>query len=405
MAASPPASLRASALALLADGNHPHSVAQVLGVPIEQLVRWQQGHGDDAVDQEPPEGAAPASVRPLTFDSEVACGMPLASRVLRVQAGVLLVCMLASLWYFERNSTGVHADTLPLVLISLASLGMISPVVLAARERLVFGLDAVTQHGALFTSRLRYADITSVAIAADTEYVSRGARAKGFRLTFRSDVHIMEPMSWFIDESNPLDQEVVERLRHLPGVSARDVAPLTRLPIKPRRPFGRVAGGVLFVLTAALAIRFVTLPNMAFQQAWRGQPTMAQMTHLSGDLRHSSACHRETGLRDRVVEARLQLADGHVVVRWIPCVLPMTVFADGRHHTLSLDVFEPGDEAPVVYQVALDDRVLLAPDTVRGQRTAILPLMLLAEILLVGTALGVMAFSLRLFDDDKWAPN
>jgi hypothetical protein len=212
-------------------------------------------------------------------------------------------------------------------------------------------------------------------------------------------------MSWFIYESNPLDQEVVERLRHLPGVSARDVAPLTRLPIKPRRPFGRVAGGVLFVLTAALAIRFVTLPNMAFQQAWRGQPTMAQMTRLSGDLRQTSACHRETGQPDRVVEAHLQLADGQVVMRRIPCVLPTTVFADGRHHTLSLEVFEPGDEAPVVYQVALDDRVLLAPDTVRGQRTAILPLMLLVEILLVGMALGVMAFSLRLFDDDRWAPD
>lgn len=107
---------------------------------------------------------------------------------------------------------------------------------------------------------------------------------------------------------------------------------------------------------------------------------------------------------DRVVEARLQLADGRVVMRWIPCVLPAAVFADGSHHTLSLDVFEPGDQAPAVYQVALDDRVLLTPDTVRAQRTAVLPLMLLVEILVVGTALGIMAFSLRLFDDDRWAP-
>jgi len=404
MPASPSVSLRASALALLADGNHPESVAQVLGVSIEQLVRWQHGH-DDAVDREQPGNAAPATGRPLAFDSDVACGMPFGSRVLLVLVGVLLLWMLASLWYFERNSTGVHAGTLPLVLISLASLGMISPVVLAARERLVLGCDAVTRHGALFTTTLRYADITSVTIAADTEYVGRGAREKGFRLTFRAGVRVMEPLTWFIYESNPLDQEVVERLRHLPGVSARDVVPLTRLPIKPRRPFDRVAGGVLFVLTAALAIRLVTLPNMAFQQAWRGQPTTAQMTHLRGDLRRYSACHRETGLPDRVVEARLQLADGHVVMRWIPCVLPTTVFADGRHHTLSLDVFEPGDEAPAVYQVALDDRVLLTPDTVRGQRTAILPLMLLVESILVLFALGVMAFALRLFDDDRWASN
>lgn len=39
MTAPPSDSLRASALALLADGNRPESVAQVLGVPIEQLVR------------------------------------------------------------------------------------------------------------------------------------------------------------------------------------------------------------------------------------------------------------------------------------------------------------------------------------------------------------------------------
>ena len=405
MTASPAASLRASALALLEDGNRPESVAQMLGVTIEQLVRWQQGHDDDGVDRKPRDAAAPAPVRPLVFDSEVSCGTSFSSRVLLLLVGVVMAATVASLWYFDRHSIGGPIDTLPRLLISVALLGMIAPLVLGARERLVLGPDALTQQGALFKSTLRYADITSVTIAAGTRYVGRGAREKGYQLTFRSDRHVTEPVSWFIFESHPLDQEVVERLRHLPGLSAHDVAPLAKLPVKPRRPFGRVAGGVLFVLTAALAIRFVTLPNMAFQQAWRGQPTLAQMTHLSGDLRHYSACHRETGLPDRVVEARLQLPDGRVATRWMPCVLPTTVFADGRHHTLSLDVFEPGDEAPAVYQVALDDRVLLAPDTVRGQRTAILPLMLLVETILVLSALGIMAFALSLFDDDRWASN
>jgi len=240
MTASPAASLRASALALLADGNRPESVAQVLGVTIEQLVRWQQGHGDDGVDRELHDAAAPAYVRPPVFDSEVSCGMSFASRVLSLLAGGVVATTVASLWYFDRHSIGGHIDTLPMVLLSLAMLGMISPLVLGARARLVFGPDALTQQGALFKSTLRYADITSVTIAAGTRYVGRGAREKGYQLTFLSGVHVAEPMSWFIFESHPLDAAVVERLRRLPGLGERDVAPLTRLSVKPRRPFGRM---------------------------------------------------------------------------------------------------------------------------------------------------------------------
>ena len=400
-----PASLRASALALLADGNHPESVAQVLGVPIEQLRQWQQG-APDAPAVAPHEAAATAGrPRAIEFDTELAYQHPLAARLAMAAMGLFMIGVLLALEYSDRHAADVPPAPGVLVIISLFTLAMLGPVVLSnVRWRFLFGRRGLTERRAFGTSgELAYADITRATIARDTQYLGRGARAPGWRLRFESAVRVDMPDSLFVFDIYALDPAIVERLRTLPGLSARDLAPLLDLPVRRRRWAPKWFGGALLAALLAVGIGLQGQPWTPLRQLWRGQPALTQMTHVSGELLGYMGCRRDPLVDGRAVDATLRLDDGHTTHAWIPCVMSGHVFADHQRHRLAIDTWQDGVKPPVVYQVLLDDHALLSYDTVRGQQTAMLPLTALMQLLSTALWLWALVAIARLFDDERWA--
>ena len=401
-ASDPSAQARTGALALLADGNSPESVAHVLGVSIDVVQGWQQGRNDAPI----PERSVTddAGHRPLVFDSELAYQAALGDRIVICICGLFIFAFVIALWHADRYRAGAGSSVGAMVAISIAVLALGIPFVLQVRRRFVFGTHGLSSRGAIWTSpELRYADLTKVSIVKDTEYVGRGARAPGYRVTFNARHDHSDPMSLFIFERNRLDVGIVERLRQLPGVTSRDLAPLANLPVKPQRRWNKLFGVVVVVALLGIGFKGLTLPDLPFQQAWQGQPSLQQLTHVAGDLRRFSGCRRDPFFPNRIVEVTLRLDDGTIVGRSIPCVMPADVFADGRAHRLSVDTYETPNHAPVVYQVALGDRVLLPYDTIRSQQTAYLPLFFLFELIMVLGLVFIIFQAARLLNDDNWA--
>ena len=400
-----PASLRTSALAMLADGNHPESVAQVLGVPIAQLRQWQQAPSDTRDDIPPVADEPPAKRRALQFDTALAYQHPLGARLGVAAMGLFTIAVLLALWHLDRHQADVPPAPGVLVVASLFVLGMVTSVLLNfVRWRFVFGRRGLTERGTFGTSgELAYADITRATVARDTEYLGRGARVSGYRLRFESTVRIGMPESLFVYDMYALDPAIVERLRALPGLAAADLAPLLALPVRKARWAPRWFGGALLAALLVFGLLLQGQPWTPLRQALHGQPSLQQMTRTSGELRGYSGCRRDAPYPDRGVDATLRLDDGRTAHAWIPCDLLRHVFDDHADHRLAVDSWQDGGKPPVTYQVMLDDRVLLDSDTVRLQQTAMLPLLVLIQLLLTALWLWAMAGIARLFDDDRWS--
>ncbi len=399
---TPSATVRASALALLADGNSIDAVSHVLGIGVDVLQAWRAGGA--AVDA-PPAAAPVPRARPLSFDDELVYQHPLWVRAAMAAMWGLAVALVLAMFPASRDPVGKTSSTGALVLIALVTLGLLTPVALSVvRWRFVFGHRGVSERGAWLASpELDYAAIDHVTIARDTQYVGRGARAPGHRVTFLSRVRVTEPVSLFIYDAYPLAEAVADRLRQLPGVAARDVAPLMNLPVRSRRPVGKLAGALLVAVLLALGAAAARFPRDTFGQIARGQPALPQMNHLAGDLRRFSGCGRDAFDPQRGVDATLVLSDGRTAHARLPCVMPRGVFADQRRHELSVDSWQDGGALPHVCQVRLDGLTLLSCDDVRAQRLGELWMFGLIELLFAGVWLGGLVLALRLLDDRYWA--
>jgi hypothetical protein len=400
----PHASVRASALALLADGNSLEAVAHVFGIGVDVLQAWQQDRPDERPVEAPVPLEAPAAERPIEFDAVLAYQLPFSQRAGTVVILVFTGALLLALWHGENVESGPSPDTLLMVFVFAS---FVTSALWFPRARFTFGRQGVSDRATFSTSpELRYADIEKTTIEKGMLFLDLnrgGSKVPGWWVRFKSKAFLLDPPSLFIWEQYPLDPAIVERLRRLPGVSGRDVAPLMSLPLKQPRLLPKWCSLLLIVTLFALSACVLALPDLPFRQAWSGQPKLQQMTHVVGQLRGFSACHRKPFFNGRGVEATLRLEDGTIAAPWIPCLLARDVLKDARPHELAVDTWQPSDHWPVVYQVRLDDRLLLSYDTVHARQTAWLPLFFVGGLSLLSFWVLLLVTARQLLDDERWA--
>lgn len=357
---------RPAALAMLADGNAPESVAHMLGVPVATVLAWRDG---GLADESEPPAPAPArdAVPRVRFDDELSHALPARSRVTILAVGAVMVGVL--LWLIVpvlREGHVVDAGMMLVVLaISIASLGRV------ARRSLVLGADEVVVPGLFGSQAIAYSDIAGY-------QVERRALALGFRiqvpgrmLTLRSRRPGAAPLVVFIADGNPVDPRIFLSLDDavranqgaapLPPLAGQSLA---RQLAARRRPF--VAATLILLLAAA---SFWPMVSGSVRTLWHDTPALAALRHVEGPVNGASPC-RDRSRHDGVLRVATvgigQGAGAEDVI--VPCLFDPQALLHGGPHQLAVDLDARARPVPVVYQMRLDGRVLLSYAEARVQQ-------------------------------------
>ncbi len=200
---------RSAVLAMLAEGNGPHAVASVFGVPEALVVQW-------AGEPRAPAAATVASSahRPASFDTTLSYE---SSKGVRVTIAVffLLLCLAVApgLVWRLRESQGAPETLLNLLLLAVMTLGMAIPYRMT-RVRLILGPREIRSYGAFGSQALAYGEVGGFSLEPDRLALGRGQTIEGARLTIMGTGD-RPALSTFVYRSRPLDPRILRRLREL----------------------------------------------------------------------------------------------------------------------------------------------------------------------------------------------
>ena len=200
---------RAAVLAMLAEGNSPHAVASVFGVPETLVVQW-------AGEPRHPAAAtvAPSRHRPTSFEATLVYESRLWMRV-TIAVFCLLVALAVApgiLWRL-RESQGAPETLINLLMLAVMTLGTAIPYRMT-RIRLICGQREIRSYGLFGSQALAYGEVGGFSLEPDRLSTGRGQYIEGERLTIVGTGRC-PALSIFVYPSRPLDPRILERLREV----------------------------------------------------------------------------------------------------------------------------------------------------------------------------------------------
>ena len=209
------AQLAKSARALLAAGNPPESVANVLGLSVQELMQLQKAPTDESGKAAPGSGpsSSEARVQPIAFPCELVYRESPSTRILSFAIGIFLIAGMAWFWRWTDTLAGGRGrGGVPVVLWFVAG-----PVgawfMLRTRIAFVLGTQRVSARGAVLTDSLDYSEIASIDCAKEVQH-GRGGPFPGHRLKFTPKNLLGSAVSVFIAEGT-LSHDMIVRLEQL----------------------------------------------------------------------------------------------------------------------------------------------------------------------------------------------
>ena len=234
-ASGPYEHLRASALAMLADGNSVEAVGRVLGVPGDVLQCWRDAP-PDASRYAAPARVASASMRYPTTLTVVA---PPLARVASLGVALLVVAIVVPTLYrltLSRFEEGLFVK-IALILFLAIPFGVgVARLLRTAQTRLILGPDAAIAPRLLGRHVLPYSELADywLVMHIRTRRSEDGdEEIEGRLLSLFSRRPGVRPIEVFIPDDEPLDGRIVERLDEIKRAN-QGVHPLTRMRAIPR---------------------------------------------------------------------------------------------------------------------------------------------------------------------------
>ena len=216
--------LRHSALDLLDAGNSTASVAQVLGVPAALVARWRSEPAAVAV-AVAADGAVPAR-RSQTGAIHFGTSLTL-TRSFSLSLWHYVLCVLACGDLVEDVVTASRHPALTVVnlVLLVVCVGVLVTWLGLSRTLLILGPEAASMPGLLGRRSIAYSDLRDYWLVSDV----RGHgddEIEGRRLTLHSRRAGVRPIEVFIDDRQPVDPALIERLDEVKAAN-QGAGPLT----------------------------------------------------------------------------------------------------------------------------------------------------------------------------------
>lgn len=182
--------------------------------------------------QDAPAGAA--GTNPPRFDSELVYQPPLRTRLgmLGVSVGLTILVLAVSPLLLDLITQAPESFALRCAIgaLWLVALGFCLYLALTVRNRFVVGIDRVSVRNWRGTRTLLFSDVADCSATLENLPQPRNApKVQGARLTIRSGRQGVAPLSMVVDEREPIDAAIVERLKALPMLHPRALRELERM--------------------------------------------------------------------------------------------------------------------------------------------------------------------------------
>ena len=225
--------LRPGALALLADGNSVESVARVLGVPDTVLLRWRDAPPEPSPGAIPPASAPHMLERALRFDTTLSFGASTTTRALSLCLAVLFVVVLVPTLYAMAHSQFDQGPVFKLFFVAFLVVfcgAVLAKLLRKAQIRLILGPHAIVVPHLFGRTVLPYRELSDYWLVMHvlTHQGEDDEEIEGRMLTLHSSRSGVRAIELFIDDREPLDERIVDRLDEVKRAN-RGAQPLTRI--------------------------------------------------------------------------------------------------------------------------------------------------------------------------------
>ena len=401
--------LRRGALAMLADGNSLESVAHVLEVPVDVVLAWRAHPGAAApasafVDTAPPpDEPAPAPVRDakarVRFNDELVYASSIAMRATGLVMGIVLVVVTLGVVLTMLRGASHDIGQIAEAATMLVVVGVAAKMMLGwSRRILVLGTDSVIVPGLFSQRAMAYSDVAGYGLEAHTLRLDAQSGYKGRLLSLRSRRPGVEPLTVFLFDDYPVDRGIFERLDEVvrANLGAPPLPPLVgagarTVPV----PAGRSLA--LFAVMGLLgALQLWPIFSDSVHTLWRGTPPLAALHHVEGRVAAASKCWKRSKPNggEQVISIDIAQASGKEEVI-VPCVVDQDALLRHGPRQLAVDIDPDARPVPVVYQMSLDGRVLIAYDETRARRHHLDFVPALVGVLLPLGVVSLVLFGLR----------
>ena len=403
--------LRHGALAMLADGNSLESVAHVLAVPVDVVMAWRANPdvttaADGFAETVPPEDEAESGPAPapgvkarVRFNDELVYASSIAFRAIGLVSGIVLLVVASGLVLLVLRGKPHGLGQIGGALMILIVTGLAARMMLGwARRILVLGTDSVIVPGLLGHAAMAYSDVAGYTMEPHTLRLDAQSSYKGRQLSILSRRPGVEPLTVFLFDDYPVDHGIFERLDEVTQAN-HGAPPLPPLVGASSGKTFTPAGRSLVVFAAIALVGMLQLWPIfsdSVRTLWRGTPPLAALRHVEGRVAAASKCwtrSRHNGGGD-VVSIDVAQASGTEEVI-VPCVVDQDALIHHGPRRLAVDIDPDARPVPVVYQMSLDGRVLIAYDEARARRRHLDFVPALVGALFPLVAVGLVLFGLR----------
>ena len=402
--------LRHGALGMLADGNSIESVAHMLGVPVAVVMGWR-AHPEAATPASafadtapPPDEPAPVPAPPrdakarVRFNDELVYASSIAFRAVGLVSGIVLAVVGVGVAVPILRGRSHELSDIAVALTILIVTGLAARLMLGwARRILVLGTDSVIVPKLLGQKAMAYSDVAGYALEPHTLRLDARSSYKGRLLTIRSRRPGVEPLSVFLFDDYPVDHGIFERLDEVTRANF-DAPALPPLVGATSRGSAAASNGSLaiFAVIALLgAVQLWPLFSEGVTTLWRGTPPLAALSHVEGKVTGATACWKRSknnGGQSVITIGVAQASGPRDVI--VPCLFDQASVLRNGPHRLAVDLDEGARPVPLVYQVALDGRVVLAYEDVRAHQRRVGPIIGVIGVLFPLGGVGFVAFAL-----------
>lgn len=402
--------LRRGALGMLADGNSIESVAHMLGVPVDAVMGWR-AHPQAATPASafadtvpPPDEPTPAPARDATarvrFNDELVYASSIAFRAVGLVSGIVLAVVGTGLAVAILRGKSHGIDDIAVALMILVVMGLAARMMLGwARRILVLGTDSVIVPSLFGRTAMAYSDIAGYALAPHTLRLDAQSSYKGRLLTIRSRRPGVEALSVFLFDDYPVDHGIFERLDEVTRANrgAAALPPLVGAATRASSSKGGSSLAIFAVIASLGALQLWPLFSEGLHTLWHGTPALAALHHVEGPVTGASVCwtRSKSNGGEQVMTVGVAQASGpHDVI--VPCLVEQDSLIRRGPHRLSVDLDEDARPVPLVYQMSLDGRVVLAYEAVRARQRRNGPIIGAVGVLLPLAGVGFVLYALGL---------
>ena len=400
--------MRRGALGMLADGNSIDSVAHVLRVPVAVVMGWR-AHPDAAtpasafadtspppdVSTPPPARAAKARVR---FGDELVYASSIAFRAVGLVCGIVLAVVGTGVAVLIFRGNPRDLSDIAVALTILIVTGLVARMMLGwARRILVLGTDSVIVPKLFAQAAMAYSDVAGYGLEPHTLRLDAGSGYQGRLLTIRSRRLGVEPLSVFLFDDYPADRRIFERLDEVvrANVGAPALPPLVGATSRGSSAGSGNSLAVFAVIALLGAVQLWPVFSGGVVTLWRGTPPLAALSHVEGRVTGATACwtraKRNGG--EKVMTLGVAQAPGPKDVI-VPCLFEQASVLRNGPHRLAVDLDPDARPVPLVYQMALDGRVVLAYEDVRARQRRAGPVVGAIGVLVPLGGVGFVGFVL-----------